>query len=158
MSKDKVITLLGQKSITAMTKDALGGYEMTVSKAPRPYSTCKEYNLHFSPTEGLLAVNCVGASEDDNGNWDHLRSVFDSVKKDLEAAYLLPETENTNGPTPYRDNQSIMLMAQWSDSQGGSVLLFGMAKGDGTGQIIISYLFEGWPRYIAEVQGKDSTL
>jgi hypothetical protein len=159
MTKDEVVRLVGKSAVTKSTQDALGGYELVVNTAPKPYSLCTRYHLNFSPTEGLLAASCSSEPAPDNlGDWKELQTIFDSVKLQLTVAYDSPMNES-DGPAPSKYGpESLMHTASWSDSSGGQVMLFGLASHDGTYRINISYLFKGWFSYIDRVQAKDAPL
>ena len=160
MTPKEVTSLVGQNTIIKSTRDALGGVEFVVSSAPKPYPACKEYSLHFSQKDGLLAITCIGNKKPDSGTWEQLRTDFQEVQKDLEVAYLTPDFVSLDGPKPEKrlGAGSVMLIAKWDDLDGGTVTLYGLATEGVGGQIEIAYLFKGWFDYISRVEAKDSTL
>jgi hypothetical protein len=158
MTKDEVVRLLGKSAVTGLTRDSLGGYELTVNTAPKPYSLCTEYDLRFSPREGLLAVSCSSDPAPDLDDWKVLLAIFESVKVDLTLAYDSP-LNAFDGPAPSKYNpETLMHRASWGDSSGTFVTLAGFANQNGTYRINLSYLFKGWFQYFDRIHPKDSAL
>lgn len=158
MTKEEVTRLIGASAVIDSKRDSLGGDELETNTAPNPYSICKTYDLHFSRTEGLLAVSCTSDPIADLESRGVLQAIFESVKAELTYAYDSPTNEiDARAPSKYSP-ETLMHSTSWNDSSGGIVMLAGFANQNGTSRISISYLFKGWFPYIDRVQAKDSPL
>jgi len=85
MTKEQVIKLVGPTVVIKNADDKLN-----LKTAPHPHPAFEEYDLLFSPTQGLLKVVAIGVDVQTNPFGDRIQSAFLDIRNGIAQVYGHP--------------------------------------------------------------------
>ncbi len=168
MTREQVTKLVGKGTPSTQNPNIV----FTFTSAPTPNPAFEQYNLFFSPTEGLLKVIAVGVTISTSDTGTELRSGFTTVVSGVSQKYGQPENtfDTCNGGAGCSSESVWMLglleknrtlSAYWKSAHpSNSVRLISLdAKplGLNSGYLILAYEFTGWEAFVDEFKAKQNT-
>jgi len=85
MTKEQVIQLVGPTAVIKNADD-----ELNLKTAPHPHPAFEEYDLLFSPTQGLLKVVAIGVQIQTNSFGESVKSNFLTIQNGISQVYGHP--------------------------------------------------------------------
>ncbi len=175
-TKAQVIQLVGKSAVVEDTPDALGGTDLVISTAPKPYEEFEKYLLIISKSDGLLKVVAIGKDIDTSADGEQLRDHYTEVLNALSSTYSTPTNsyDNLKEGSIWSDPQDFMmgllrqdrtLTSFWFASKDvpikddiTAIKLSVGASSNSVGYITLGYEFLGFDAYADQLSAKAGSV